>query len=129
MYSVTIALNSLTELQSLCQLLHAAGKTPTPMVIKDAPAEEAAEKKSVRKTTEKKEVVKEESAPVVSYDKVREATFKLAAVPGNGPSLVREVLATFNVDHATKLTDTQWGKYVDIANKKLEENTAEENLA
>lgn len=79
--------------------------------------------------TQKAAATPEKEDDGTTYDHVKEATFKLAGLPGDGPKLVKEVLAQFGVDHATKLTEKQWKPYFDAATKKYDDNKPEENLA
>lgn len=52
-----------------------------------------------------------EDAATVAYTDVQMATNTLAKAKGTGA--VREILASFDVDHATKLTEAQWQGYID----------------
>lgn len=52
-----------------------------------------------------------DDAAAIAYTDVQKATTDLAKAKGN--SSVRPILASFNVDHATKLTEAQWSPYIE----------------
>lgn len=135
MFSITIYAETSAELANIVKHIELvpflSAKTGKKSVSETATvptekAEKVAKSEKAEKPA-KAEKVKEE--PTVTYEQVREATFSLAAVPGNGPALVKEALKHFEVDHATKLVETEWQKYIDLCAQKVKENTPEESLA
>lgn len=143
MYSLTIQCDNATQLGAIAKHLETldlpaflrseAGKiakADKPSAAESAKTEEApkaAKAAKAEKATKAASAADETDG--TTYDQVKEVTFKLAGLPGDGSKLVKEVLSRFGVDHATKLTDKQWKSYVDQATKAFEDNKPEENLA
>jgi hypothetical protein len=89
---------------------------PDPEPTPDVPAEKAEKPKRAAPVKPKADPVPvaavpvEEQgnpAPAIVYDDVRKLVLDLSKDPKTRPD-VRAILATFDVDHATKLTPEQW---------------------
>lgn len=136
MYSITINCKDAKELSAVAAHLSALDTSAPKRTAQSEPAAEVsvpvadnAPRPPKAKTEKPKAEKPKEEENTANYDQVREATFKLAGLPGEGPRLVKEVLGRFGVDHATKLTEKQWQSYIDEATKAYDKNKPEENLA
>lgn len=106
----TAAVNRLIDLLSRAQ---SPVEAPTPKVEETKPAAKEPDHEPKVETPPKATTAEAEPpAPpaAVTYDDVKRATNALAKA--KGASEVIALLAQFKVDHAKKLTDSQWGEYV-----------------